>query len=123
MGDGEKVRVLSTPNGWAIEKNEMYVVCIGGEHVREVHLDIPFETLDYDQVSDLIEMLWRARAWLRFTRGVTNKMRPPLSVEPPSTVGYARALKLFREHGPEKFEEKVIAAIERSLAESSRQAE
>jgi len=114
------VRIFSTPTGWAIVKDEISVICSGGEYVRVVKLEIPFDELDYEQVSDLIEMLWRARAWIRFARGVTNKARPPLSVEPPSTVGYARALKLFKEHGAENFEKKVLEVIQKSVTDSRR---
>lgn len=101
MQRDKSLGLSSNPNGWVIQKGEIKAHCHHDEIGNKcVGLEIPFEELRYDDLSDLVEVVWRARAWLGDARKSLTKFAvAPNIIEPPSVIGLVRAKRILENGG------------------------
>ena len=111
------IKISKGATGWVLTSGQIKVHCVNWGRGKKVMLDIPYDELSYSQVHEIIEMLWRARAWMQ--REQNYGTEPPLMIEPPSMIGYRKARQLYQFHGPQRFME-ALDDVMRNVVQRSR---
>lgn len=101
MADNNGLKLVSHSGGWSISKGEIKAHCHHDDIGNKcLNLEVPFEELRYEDVSNLIEVVWRARAWMGDARkSLTGMTAAPNIIEPPSVIGLVRARRILEGGG------------------------